>query len=153
MFATYPWNLCVGQTHRGCECFALFALFQLACAADPLEGGEHPQCDEQPGIGGVAADMPLDGLDVGEPGVQVEAADQRQTARAGESGSSRWSSEVQLYSHLIAVRYAEPGRPPTGRLGGLLGRGLREFAGQEGEGAHGNLAFMRAYTMRQSVDV
>ena len=29
---------------------------------------------------------------------------------------------------------------PTGRPGGLLGRGLREFAGQEGEGAHGGLA-------------
>jgi hypothetical protein len=35
----------------------------------------------------------------------------------------------------------------------LLGRGLRELAGQEGEGAHGNLAFMSAYPMRQSVDV
>jgi hypothetical protein len=44
--------------------------------------------------------------------------------------------------HLIAVRHAEPGRPPAGRLGGLLGRGLREFAGQEGEGIHGSLTVM-----------
>jgi hypothetical protein len=35
----------------------------------------------------------------------------------------------------------------------LLGRGLREFAGQEGEDAHGSLTFMRAYKRRHSVDV
>ena len=72
--------------------------FQFPCAADALESGEHPQRDEQPGIGGVAADMPLDGLDLLEPGVKIEAARRAQTARAWESGSSRSSSEAQLIS-------------------------------------------------------
>ena len=120
--------------------------FQLPRAADPLERGEHPQRDEQPGIGGVATDMPLDGLDVGEPGVQVEAADQCPDRAGRGVGVEPFVERAPTVFDLIALRHAEPGRPPTGHLGGLLGRGLREFAGQEGEGAHGILTFMRAYT-------
>ena len=49
--------------------------FQLPRAADAFQGGEHPKCDEQPGIGGVAAGMTLDRLNILEPGVEIEPAD------------------------------------------------------------------------------
>ena len=107
--------------------------FQLACAADPPQGGEDPKRDEQSRIGGVAADMSLDGLDVGQPGVQVEAADQRPD-RAGLGVRLEPIVErAPTVFDLIALRHAQPGLPQTGHLGGLLGGGLREFAGQEGE--------------------
>ncbi len=120
--------------------------FQPARAADPLQGSEDPKRNEQSRIGGVAADMSLDGLDVGQPGVQIEAADQRPDRAGRGIGVEPFIERAPAEFALIALRHAEPGRPPTGRLGGLLGRGLREFAGQEGEGAHGILTFMRAYT-------
>ena len=114
--------------------------FQLACTADPLQGGEHPERDQQPGIGGVAADVALDGLDVGEPGVEVEAADQRPDHAGLGVGIEAIVERAPAKFGLVAVRDPEPGFAPTGRAGGLLGGGLGEVVGQQGEGSHGSLA-------------
>ena len=47
----------------------------FAGAANSLGGDKDPKRDEQARIGGVTADVSLDGLDLTEPGLQIKRAD------------------------------------------------------------------------------
>ena len=97
--------------------------------------------------------MPLDRLDVVEPGVQIEAADHGPDRSYWSIGVEPFVERAPAEFALDALRHAESGCPD--RASGRLARAWAfvEFAGQEGEGAHGILTFMRAYNRRQSVDV
>ena len=71
---------------------------EFASAADSLQCGKDPQPDQQAGVGGIAADVSLDGLDLAEPGLQIEREMAAQTTRTGWSASSKSSSDAQRSS-------------------------------------------------------
>ena len=100
---------------------------------DSLQCGKDPQPDQQAGVGGIAADVSLDGLDLAEPGLQIERADGRQTTRTGWSASSKSSSDARAQLNLIAYGHPQPGLARWSRLGSLGGRRwLGQIVGAKG---------------------
>ena len=117
--------------------------FELPRAADASQRGEHPKRDEQPGIVGVAAGMTLDGLDVLEPGVEIELADKAPDNPRLRIGVEPFVERRPAHFDLIADRDAKPRRPSTGLTRGLSGERLGEVVGMEWEGGHESLAVRR----------
>ena len=86
--------------------------FEFPGTADASQGGEHPKRDEQPRIGGVAADMTLDRLDLVEPGVEIESADKAPDDACLGIGVEPFVERRPAHFDLIAVRDAKPGDAP-----------------------------------------
>ena len=84
--------------------------------------------------------MTLDRLDLAKPGIEVERTDEAPDDACRGIGIEAIVERAPAEFDLIALRDAEPGFAATGRVGSLLGRGLGEVVGQEGEGGHGSLA-------------
>ena len=93
-------------------------------AADSLQCGKDPQPDQQAGVGGIAADVSLDGLDLAEPGLQIERADGRPDDPDRMVGLEQIIERCPAQLNLIAYGHPQPGLARWSRLGSLGGRRL-----------------------------
>jgi hypothetical protein len=125
--------------------------FQFTRAANAFQGGEHPERDEQAGIGGIATDVMLDRLDFEEPGIEVELADEAPDDACLGIGIESFVEGGPVHFDLIAVRDAKPRRSSSGILGGLGGPGLGEIIGLERERVHSGTSRACVYA-REAAD-